>query len=277
MEGLPQSENSNYLEKRVNRKWRKNAEFKLPQVSSSDNERLGQPDDNEHKKVWHQLVSSELDSKSKESSGEVAEKSRRSSTEAHSIHGGLHPEVIGQVLITAAEAQTRQPSAAEQAHTLSIDQHVETISREDLLELSSKIVIEGSSLLHMYETHLIGEKALRRLVAEHLRGGNLHEALRAEIVQHEIDFERDPVMRDSSHQASDNSAKDQQDNDVELAQTGTNSNSDGEPFDPMTNHRSANRTNPYKQQVYRSRTLDITLTAVIAVLLIVVLVLAFTR
>ena len=48
----------------------------------------------------------------------------------------------------------------------------------------------------IYETHLVGERGLRRLVAEHLRGGDLNKALRREIVEREIDFERDPALRD---------------------------------------------------------------------------------
>lgn len=77
-----------------------------------------------------------------------------------------------------------------------IDKSVEHLSRSELMNLSDKIVIEGSSLRQIYETNLIGERGLRRLVAEHLRGGDLQKALRQEIVEREIDFERDPVMRD---------------------------------------------------------------------------------
>ena len=122
------------------------------------------------------------------------------------------PERIGQVLITASEAnETKQTSKTEKApdskassiessQPLSIAKHVETMSRENILELSSKILVDGSSLRQMYETHLIGERALRRLIVEHLSGGNLREALRDEIIQHEIDFERDPMIRDRTHQ-----------------------------------------------------------------------------
>jgi hypothetical protein len=277
MEGLPQSENSNYLEKRGNRKRRKSAEFKVPIFGPDSNEQLPQPDVEEHKEVWHRLVSSELDNKPKESASESAEKPRRTPTEAHSIHGGLHPEAIGQVLITAAEAQNPSAPAAEQARTLSIDRHVETMSREDLFELSSKIVVEGSTLLHMYETHLIGEKALRRLVAEHLGGGNLHEALRAEIIEHEIDFERDPNMRDTSHQQTENDSVNDQEIDSDQNYLNNESDDSEEAFNYKANLRADNKAQPYKPQVYHSRALDIGLASIIIVLLVLVLILAFTR
>jgi hypothetical protein len=70
------------------------------------------------------------------------------------------------------------------------------MSRAELLAVSEKIVVDGSSLRQIYETHLVGERGLRRLVAEHLRGGNVKKALRREMVEREIDFERDPAMRD---------------------------------------------------------------------------------
>jgi hypothetical protein len=69
------------------------------------------------------------------------------------------------------------------------------LNKEELLDVSEKIIVNGETLRHAFETHMIGEQGLRRLVAEHLRGGNLYEALRREIVEHQMDFERDPVMR----------------------------------------------------------------------------------
>ena len=68
-----------------------------------------------------------------------------------------------------------------------------------LLELGADIEINGNSLRHAYESHLIGEGGLRRLVAEHLQGGDLPKALRREITEHEMDFERDPKLRDQTH------------------------------------------------------------------------------
>lgn len=72
----------------------------------------------------------------------------------------------------------------------------ETMSRSELLELSEHIMIDGSSLRQIYETHLVGERGLRRLMAEYQHDGDLKKALRQEIIEREIDFERDPAVRD---------------------------------------------------------------------------------
>jgi hypothetical protein len=77
-----------------------------------------------------------------------------------------------------------------------VTKHIEHLNRAELMAISDKIYVEGSSLRQIYENRLVGEKGLRRLVAEHLRGGNIKKALRREIMEREIDFERDPVMRD---------------------------------------------------------------------------------
>jgi hypothetical protein len=92
-----------------------------------------------------------------------------------------------------AEADTKK---AEHKMSPVLDKRVETLSRTELLNLSEEIVVDGSSLRQIYETHLIGEHGLRRLVGEHFRGGDLKKALRREIIEREIDFERDPAVRD---------------------------------------------------------------------------------
>jgi hypothetical protein len=134
---------------------------------------------------------------------------RQRAPEANYLHGSSkQSEQIGHVLM-AAEATSPLIKRAEQPRpnqseivprieTIKItpEKHVETMSRSELLSFSERIMVEGGSLRQMYESHLIGEHGLRRLVAEHLRGGDLKKALRREVVEHEIDFERDPVMRD---------------------------------------------------------------------------------
>ena len=92
------------------------------------------------------------------------------------------------------EKPQKQPAAK------SSEKQIETISHAELLELSEKIDVNGSTLKQIYETRLVSEKGLRRLVAEHLSGGDVKKGLRREIVEREIDFERDPIMRDSAHQ-----------------------------------------------------------------------------
>ncbi len=83
--------------------------------------------------------------------------------------------------------ESKKGSAAEVAQSL---------SRAELLEMTDKVIIDGTSLRQIYEGHLIGEKGIRRIVAVYLRGGNIKRALRRELVQKEIDFERDPKLRD---------------------------------------------------------------------------------
>lgn len=146
---------------------------------------------------------------------ETVDASRRAAPEARQLHAEKPaPERIGHVLISAeapiaarvagkpVEAAGREDlrhvNQKAEAVTLPPERRVETMSRSELLQLSEKIVVEGSSLRQIYETHLVGEQGLRRLITEHLRGGDIKKALKREIVEHEIDFERDPAMRDVS-------------------------------------------------------------------------------
>jgi hypothetical protein len=121
---------------------------------------------------------------------------RRRAPEARQLHATTHHELIGHVLITAeSKPAGRSEKPAELPKNLT-ERRIETLNRAELFSLSEKIIVDGSSLRQIYETHLIGERGLRRLVAEHLRGGDLKKALRQEIVEREIDFERDPGLRD---------------------------------------------------------------------------------
>lgn len=130
------------------------------------------------------------------------------------------PERIGHMIVTteAAPAERRpQPVAEATASSLAAEEkmkvetspvepasgkRIDTMNRAELMELGEKIDIDGNNLRHIYETHLIGERGLRRLIIEHLRGGDLRKALRREVMEREMDFERDPVMRDLPLSAS---------------------------------------------------------------------------
>ncbi|HMH31240.1 MAG TPA: hypothetical protein VK534_02070 [Methylomirabilota bacterium] len=106
------------------------------------------------------------------------------------------PAHIGQMLVSAeAEPKTPTESHAQEAINTESNKRLETLSRAELLALSETISIDGSSLRQIYETHLIGEQGLRRLVAEHLEGGDLRLAIKREIVEKEMNFERDPAQR----------------------------------------------------------------------------------
>ena len=118
---------------------------------------------------------------------------RRRAPEANLLHSAQSPEHIGHMLVTA---ESKALEAAEFPEEKVAAQRIETLSRAELLTLSEKIIIDGSSLRQIYETHLIGERGLRRLIGEHLRGGDIKKALRMEITERELDFERDPALRD---------------------------------------------------------------------------------
>ncbi|HET8991991.1 MAG TPA: hypothetical protein VFN31_03090 [Candidatus Saccharimonadales bacterium] len=108
---------------------------------------------------------------------------------------------------TNKERVPQKPISSNREKPVSVD----TMNRQELLKASEDIVIDGSSLRQIYETQLVGEKGLRRLVDEHLKGGDLKKALNNEILERQIDFERDPAMRDTaspSHSAA--SVADQQ-------------------------------------------------------------------
>lgn len=78
-------------------------------------------------------------------------------------------------------------------------EEVKTMRREDLMIVSEKIVVEGANLKDMYDNNLFSERALRRLVSEYLKGKDIRPLLRKEIVEKEMDYERDPILRDRDH------------------------------------------------------------------------------
>jgi hypothetical protein len=109
-------------------------------------------------------------------------------------------ERIGHVIVAAESLPAKRSQSVEkvaaQPSAITAEKQAMTMPRTELMQISEKISVEGTSLRQVYETHLIGERGLRRLVAEHLRGGNVQKALRREIIEREIDFERDPILRD---------------------------------------------------------------------------------
>jgi hypothetical protein len=139
---------------------------------------------------------------------EQPQEHRRQAPEATQLHGEeKSPEHIGRMLVTAEAHQERReaprtPYTPEKAQ-LRPGTRVETLSRAELLTFSELIAVETTSLRNVYETHLIGEQALRRLIAEYLQGHDIHAALQREILEHEIDFERDPALRDNTVTADD--------------------------------------------------------------------------
>jgi hypothetical protein len=78
-----------------------------------------------------------------------------------------------------------------------IEKPVAVMSKNELIKVAENIKIDGTSLKKIYESHLISEKGLRRIISTFLRGGNVKRALNREILQRQIDFEKDPILRDS--------------------------------------------------------------------------------
>jgi hypothetical protein len=217
---------------------------------------------------------------------------RQPAPEAKQLHGGgSEPEHIGHVLITAEAAKRHKAEstslAKQETRQLPPNKRIETLSRPELLSLSEQINVEGTSLRHVYETHLIGEQALRRLVAEYLLGGNIQQSLQREIVEHEIDFERDPALRDIALPADTNKSdithlnapgKEALHQLLKEAEAGIDTNEEELTYDrtepnPLDNHqvKKAIQPSPPGQQ----RPVDILMGVTIVVLLILVIVLYF--
>ena len=100
--------------------------------------------------------------------------------------------LIGKVVVN----KEKQPAGELPVHRSLRPEQVKTMRRQDLLDLSEKINVEGASLKSMFENHLFGEGALRRLVEASLRGRELMPLLRREVLEKQLDYERDPVLRD---------------------------------------------------------------------------------
>lgn len=105
-----------------------------------------------------------------------------------------HAEQLGRVLV---QAEAVAPTAPELRQI--VPEQVKTMSRQEVLQIGEKIQVEGTTLRDMYESHLLGEQGMRRVVVEYLRGHNVVQALKQELVEREIDFERDPILRDKAY------------------------------------------------------------------------------
>jgi hypothetical protein len=104
-------------------------------------------------------------------------------------------EHLGRVIVTKESRTQKTEKSKDKISNISLSK-IDTMNRADLLDLSGSIEIDSSNLRRIYETKLIGENGLRRLIKEYLKGGDLKKLLRQEIFEREMDFERDPAMRD---------------------------------------------------------------------------------
>ncbi len=213
---------------------------------------------------------------------------RQKAPEAHQLHGSSRaPEHLGRMVVVAEAkpeqgGESPQPAVAESARAtveaakLNQDKNVQTMNRAELMNLSDKIIIEGASLRQIYESHLIGERGLRRLVAEYLRGGNVKKVLRREIVEREIDFERDPAMRDRPGQAVSTGGGSHADLNQLLEKAGASLPESDEEV-AFYRARAAYEANEQVAQKQRRRLVDTSMTVIIVVLVAVVALLLLTR
>jgi hypothetical protein len=195
---------------------------------------------------------------------------RSKAPEARELHAPNHHEHIGHVIVTA---EARPDRKTEKMEKPAIEKNIEQLNRNELLELSEKIIVEGSSLRQIYESHLIGERGLRRLVGEHLRGGDMPKALRREIVEREIDFERDPVLRDMAPTAAGGSASSDINQLIQKAESSLPESEEAAFFKA----KAAHDAQQFQQQQQQRRLVDVGLSLVILILLSLVIYLALTR
>lgn len=98
---------------------------------------------------------------------------------------------------TAATAPTRE-RRAESASQKKVAKSAESMPRKELLEKAADISVGATNLRRVYETNLVSEQGLRRLMVAHERGEDVQRMLRQELVEKESSFERDPRMRNRS-------------------------------------------------------------------------------
>ncbi|MEO7363912.1 MAG: hypothetical protein ABIV43_00180 [Candidatus Saccharimonadales bacterium] len=197
------------------------------------------------------------------------------------------PERIGRVLVAAeaarasARSRERAPvdatiAQAERQVSTQAERQVETLSRNELLTLSEKVIVEGSTLRQVYETNLISERGLRRLITEYLRGGDVVRAFKRELVERQIDFERDPQLRDTVRKNLTGGGRGQTLTSL-LTQAGV------APVDDLPAQLAAARAQDLKaaksqaKLAKQRKAVDISLATVIAVLMALVIFLALSR
>jgi len=236
--------------------------------------------------------------KAKAQASRVAEKLSKAAAGKLSGPEQPAPEHIGRMLVTANETEpirrhtgksaleavawagnsAEQP--AERSTAPAANKRIGTISRAELLVMSEQILVDGSSLRQIYESHLIGEQGLRRLVAEHLGGGDLRKALRREVVEREIDFERDPGVRGMIPQAVPKNlgggTRGQEALNELLEKAALNIN-DSEEEAAFFKARALYESSQLQQHKQSRRMVDIGLAGAITILLALIIVLFMTR
>lgn len=79
---------------------------------------------------------------------------------------------------------------------------VSAMTREEVAKAADEIVVGAATVRQVFETNLISERGMRRVVAEAKRGGDVHRVLAEEMMIKETGYERDPRLRDQPVQHS---------------------------------------------------------------------------
>lgn len=138
-----------------------------------------------------------------------AEQVRRRTAE-QTLTNEVPPHAHERYVATLREAILPPPPTPPEGHVAKLSEAVaprgpierpsgpaaETLSHAELLEESADITVSGVTLRSIYEDKRISEPGLRRLVEEYHRGGDMQLKLAEEMVEHEREFELDPLMRD---------------------------------------------------------------------------------
>jgi hypothetical protein len=91
---------------------------------------------------------------------------------------------------------SRAPEVSHESFSKSKNTVSDTMSHEELLEASEKIVVGATTLRQVFETHLISERGLRQAVNEYRRSGDIRRLLAEELLIKELGYELDPQLRD---------------------------------------------------------------------------------
>ncbi len=153
----------------------------------------------------------------------------------------------------------------------------ETMTKAEVLKVSETIMVEGDSLKHIYDSHLIGEKGLRRLVAEYQAGKDLSQALKHEVTERQIDFERDPAMRDvsgSAEQLSSETSHQKLENRIKQAESALSTTQEQVAF---LKAKASFETKTRLKQTKQVRAINAVLLSIIAGLIIAVLLLVLLK
>ena len=108
---------------------------------------------------------------------------------------------VSETLRTVSGAETR-PAQAANAATPEKAKPVAALSRSELLTAAAEVTVGATNLRRVFETNLISEQGLRRLIEMHENGGNIRESLEREIVEKEMSYERDPRLRNRTAMGS---------------------------------------------------------------------------